>query len=148
MHILPWFCAVSRCFRNRGHDCTGPRVSRSVVTNCCLGKCQTRCYGIHVAHLGASKPIKCHHVSAGGTAPPLQSRQVQISSKLHGGKYIAPPADLLPLLRWARGPLSVPYRPGTLRTRPKSSPTVPDPAPSTGGLQRPHVSCDIGPASR
>jgi hypothetical protein len=49
-----------------------------------------RRYGTHVAHLGISALIKCHHVPTGGTAPPLQSRQVQISSKLHGVKDIGP----------------------------------------------------------
>jgi hypothetical protein len=33
---------------------------------------------------------------------------------------VAPPAGSLPLLRWAWGPLSVPYRPGTLHTGIKS----------------------------
>jgi hypothetical protein len=38
-----------------------------------------RRYDIHIAHLGA-----------GGATPLLQSRQVQISSKLHGEKDIGP----------------------------------------------------------
>jgi hypothetical protein len=47
-----------------------------------------RHYDIHITHLGTSTPIKCRHVSAGETAPPLQNHQVQISSKLHEGKDI------------------------------------------------------------
>jgi hypothetical protein len=84
----PWLCAVSRCFGNRDHDCLDPRVSRSVVTNRCLANCQGRRYDTHVTHLGASASIKYRHMFAGGTAPLLQSRQVQISSKLHEGKCI------------------------------------------------------------
>jgi hypothetical protein len=89
-YIPPRLCAASRRFGNRIHDCLGPRVSHSALTNHCLGKHQARHYGIHVAHLSASAPIKYRHVPAGGTAPPLQSRQVQISSKPCRGKGIDP----------------------------------------------------------
>jgi hypothetical protein len=91
--IPAWLCAASHRFRNRGHDCPGHSVSHSTVTNRCLGKHQTRHYGIHVMHLDAFALIKCCHVSAGGTAPPLQSHQVQISSKLHEGKDIGPTCE-------------------------------------------------------
>jgi hypothetical protein len=83
-------CTTSHHFGNRSHDCLGPRVSHNAVTNRCLGKCQMRCYNIHVAHLNISAPIKCRHVPASGIAPLLQSCQVQISSKLRGGKDIGP----------------------------------------------------------
>jgi hypothetical protein len=96
MRIPPWLCAESHHFRNRNHDCPGPRVSHSAVTNSCLGKRQMIHYGIHVVHLGISVTIKCHHMPAGGTAPPLQSRQVQISSKLCGGKGIGPTCGFAP----------------------------------------------------
>jgi hypothetical protein len=66
------------------------RISHSTVTNRCLGKRQARCYDIHVAHLAASTEIKYHHVPAGGTVPPLQSHQIQISSKPRGEKGIGP----------------------------------------------------------
>jgi hypothetical protein len=88
--IPPQLCATSHHFRNHGHDCLGPRVSHSTVTKCWLGKCQERRYGIHATHLDASTPIKYRHVPAGGTAPPLQSRQVQILSKLRREKGISP----------------------------------------------------------
>jgi hypothetical protein len=83
-------CAASHHFGNRGHDCLDPHVSRSTVTKCCIGKHQTRRNGIHVAHLSAFVPIKYRHMPTGGTAPPLQSRQVQISSKSHRRKGIGP----------------------------------------------------------
>jgi hypothetical protein len=118
-HIPPWLCAALRHFGNCGPDCLGPCVSRSAITSHCLGKRLANRYGTHVAHLSASVPIKCYHVSAGGTAPPLLSRQVQIS------------AGSLPHPKWVRGPLSVPCRPGTLQIRHKSSATAP--APGTGG---------------
>jgi hypothetical protein len=79
--IPPQLCSASRRFGNRSHDCLGPRVSCSAVTNRWLGKHQARHYSIQVTHLGASASIKYRHVPAGGTAPPLRSRQVQISSK-------------------------------------------------------------------
>jgi hypothetical protein len=66
------------------------RVSHSTVTSCCFGKHQARRYGIHIAHLSVFAPVKYRHVPAGGTAPPLQSCQVQISSKLHREKGIGP----------------------------------------------------------
>jgi hypothetical protein len=110
--IPPRLCAASRHFGNHGHDCLGPRLSHSAISNCCLGKCQARHYGTHIVHLGVSAPIKCHHVSAGGTAAPLQSHQVQISSKLCGGKDIGPTCGFTTSPEWARGPLSVPYRSG------------------------------------
>jgi hypothetical protein len=89
-HIPPRLCAASHRFRNRNHDCLGPREYHSVVTNRCLGTCQVRCFSIHVAHLGASTLIMYCNVPTGGTAPPLQSRQVQISSKLRRAKGISP----------------------------------------------------------
>jgi hypothetical protein len=89
-HTAPRLCATSCHFGNRGQDCLGPCVSCSAVTNCYLGKCQMRHYGIHVMHLGAFAPIKYHHVPTGGTAPPVESRQVQISSKPRRGKRIGP----------------------------------------------------------
>jgi hypothetical protein len=88
--IPPRLCVASHCFRNRDHDCLGPREYRSVVANRCLGKCQVRRFGIHVTHLGASTLIMYCNVPTGGTAPPLQSRQVQISSKLRRAKGIGP----------------------------------------------------------
>jgi hypothetical protein len=71
---------------------------------------------------------------------------------------VVPPAGSLPLLRWARGPLSVPYRPGTLayklqvKTRRRACiRTLPHALwlwtlpPYRGGLWRYHVPHDFGP---
>jgi hypothetical protein len=54
-----------------------------------------RHYGIHVMNLGAFTPIKYHHMPTGGTAPPVQSRQVQISSKPRRGKCIGPTSGFI-----------------------------------------------------
>jgi hypothetical protein len=83
--------------------------------------------------------------------------KVQKSSA--GKEMLAPPAGSLPLPRWAQGPLSVPYRPGTLaykfqvktkREAYKShDPTCPQPQHephSLGQLRGRHVSC--GASSR
>jgi hypothetical protein len=91
--IPPRLCIASHHFGNRCHDCLSPRVFSSAVANRCLRKRQVRRYNIHVTYLGASAPIKYRHVPTGGTAPPLQSRQVQISSKPRKGKGIGPTCE-------------------------------------------------------
>jgi hypothetical protein len=55
---------------------------------------------------------------------------------------LAPPVGSLPLSRWARGPLLVPYRPGTPHTSSKSK------RRARRALKRAHVSITSGYATR
>jgi hypothetical protein len=125
-----------------------------------------RRYGIHDAHLGASAPIKCSHLSTGGTAPPLQSRQVQISSKLRRGKDIGPTCRFAASLEvgpratvstlqtgypCAQDLSQVPRRQTPHSTWEgcgiTTCPVAPAPHPSEGGLRCHHMSCGSRPAS-
>jgi hypothetical protein len=165
--VPPWFYAASRRFKNHNHDCLGPYVSRGVVTKCFLRKRQMRRYGIHDAHLGASAPFKCSHMSIGGTAPPLQSRQVQISSKLRRGKDIGPTCRFAASLEVGPGatirslqtgyPCAQDLSQVPRRQTPHSTwegcgittcPMALAPHPSEGGLRCHHMFCGSRPAFR
>jgi hypothetical protein len=136
LYIPPRLCAASRHFENRGHDCLDPHVSRSTVTNRCLGKHQARRYGINVVHLGASALIKYYHMPAGGTAPPLQTRQVQVSSEQCRGKRYWPHLRVHCLSRGGpEGHCQYPVDRVPLCARLNSSPTAPDSAPGRKGLR-------------
>jgi hypothetical protein len=53
------------------------------------------------------------HVSTGKTELPLRIPIRKVPKKQHGKRDVGPTTGSLPLPRWARGPLSVPWRPGT-----------------------------------
>jgi hypothetical protein len=163
-YIPPQLCSVPHHFRNRGHDCLGPRVSRITVTNRCLGKHQARCYGIHVTHLSAFALIKYRHMPAGGTTPPLQSYQVQILTKPCwekgiGSTYgftaspeVGPGATVSTLQTGyprAQDLSRVPQR-QTLHPVGKGSSVAAalDPPPGAGGLWRHYVPCGSQPLRR
>jgi hypothetical protein len=137
MRIPPRLCVASRHFGNHDHDCLGTHVSCSAITKHWLGECQARRYGIHVTHLGASAPIKYRHVPDGGTAPPLQSCQVQISSKLCRRALASPCAP------WLQTCLPVREGSGVA-----TCPLPPGPPPSREGLRCHHMSCGSRPTSR
>jgi hypothetical protein len=83
-------------------------------------------------------------MSDGGAALLLQNRQVQISSKMHREKVLAPPAGSSSLLRWARGHCWYPADRVPLCTRLKrSAPRRQTPHPAgegSGAATCPHDS--------
>jgi hypothetical protein len=109
-----------------------------------LGKCQVRRFVTHIVHSGAPTPDKCCHASTGESALPLRHHQIWTLERLCGERILAPPAGSQPLLRLARGPLLVPYKPGTpayklevkigegMHSRTDTWPTAPDPASQHG----------------
>jgi hypothetical protein len=54
-----------------------------------------------------------YHASTGRGALPFQPPRQKFRRTVRGKKILAPPVGSLPLLRWARGPLSVPCTLGT-----------------------------------
>jgi hypothetical protein len=54
-----------------------------------------------------------HHATIGKTELPCRNTKMQSSKKQRGKRDVGPTTGSPPLLRWARGPLSVPCRPGT-----------------------------------
>jgi hypothetical protein len=98
------------------------------------------------ASIATSVRIMGRHVSA------VLHRRFRIptykdSERLHGERILAPPADLQPLPRWARGPLSVPKGPGTPTY--KHQVKIMAPASQLGAASGlPHVPMAPGPASR
>jgi hypothetical protein len=57
--------------------------------------------------------MRSGHMFADRTALPRYHSRSCSRRTTWGKEILAPPVDLLPLLRWAQGPLSIPYRPGT-----------------------------------
>jgi hypothetical protein len=136
LRIPPRLCTSSRCFGNRGHDHLGPHVSRSIVTNRCLGKHQARCYGIHITHLDASALIKYRHVPAGEITPPLSKQSSTNIIKATRGKRNWPHLRVHCLSRCGLGGhcrYHADRVPPCIRLN--SSPTAPDSAPDREGLR-------------
>jgi hypothetical protein len=101
----------SHRFRNRGSDCLSTHDAHCVVTGPChLGN--TTVARSLAMILQYSMPIRCAHLSNGRGA--LSHQQSRLSfKKSHGENMLSPPAGSMPLLRWVRGPLSIPCKPGT-----------------------------------
>jgi hypothetical protein len=86
----PRSCVASHHFRSRSHDYLGPRVSRNVVMNRCLGNAKR---DVTVSTPRASAPpwpIKNRHVPTGGATLSHQKSSSTNIIKAAQGKGIGP----------------------------------------------------------
>jgi hypothetical protein len=72
-------CAVSRRFRNCGHDCLGPRDFRNTVT----AKVELQCMSVPPGALASQRPAQIMgcHASLSRAALPLRNHKVQTSEE-------------------------------------------------------------------